>query len=128
MNRLYQAIENKLGDTLSPITWQTMQEDAVGNVGIFLYSGKDDDANLSGYTNECIKVHIQVNAGNEVERIAALNYLRTFVTRIETEQSDVDGVDFVHAQHQGARAHDIGKNQFGTHVCVSNIALKYTLD
>ena len=55
----------------------------------------------------------------------ALNYLTSFVERIENEASNVDGIGFISAQHIGPRAIPIGKNDFNIIVCKSTIDLKY---
>lgn len=129
MIKLYQAIKEKLG-TEFPVTYQTMREDKEGVVGIYLYESSNDVEDLAGDTvYESIKCHIQVNATNSEEGIIqALTYLRQFVDRIETENSTVDGIDFVMARHIGPRAICIGKNGYNIQVCVCNIDIKYILD
>ena len=48
--------------------------------------------------------------------------------RIENENSDVDGIEFVSAMHLGPRAIAIGKNNYNILICRSVIDLKYTFE
>lgn len=125
---IYEAIEKKLGDDFENVFYQTMREDKPGDVGIYLYESANDEEDLCG--NEvynCIKVHIQVNSEQSTEGMAkALRYLTKFTERIENENSDVDGVEFISAMHLGPRAIVIGKNNHNILICRSVIDLKYT--
>ena len=49
-----------------------------------------------------------------------------FVDRIENEDSNIEGIEFISAQHIGPRALVIGKNNYNILVCRSLIDLKYT--
>ena len=93
-----------------------------------MYESANDEEDLSG--NEvynCIKVHVQVNSEQSTEGMTkALRYLTKFTERIENENSDVDGVEFVSAMHLGPRAIAIGKNNHNILICRSVIDLKYT--
>lgn len=125
---VYEAVEKKLGDEYENVFYQTMREDQPGDVGIYLYESANDEEDLSG--NEvynCIKVHVQVNSEQSTEGMAkALRYLTKFTERIENENSDVDGVEFMSAMHLGPRAIAIGKNNHNILICRSVIDLKYT--
>ena len=125
---IYEAVEKKLGDEYENVFYQTMREDQPGDVGIYLYESANDEEDLSG--NEvynCIKVHVQVNSEQSTEGMAkALRYLTKFTERIENENSDVDGVEFISAMHLGPRAIAIGKNNHNILICRSVIDLKYT--
>lgn len=125
---IYEAVEKKLGDDYENVFYQTMREDQPGDVGIYLYESANDLEDLSG--NEvynCIKVHVQVNSEQSTEGMAkALRYLTKFTERIENENSDVDGVEFMSAMHLGPRAIAIGKNTHNILICRSVIDLKYT--
>ena len=127
---IYEAVEKKLGDEYENVFYQTMREDQPGDVGIYLYESANDEEDLSG--NEvynCIKVHIQVNSEQSTEGMAkALRYLTKFTERIENENSDVDGVEFISAMHLGHRAIAIGKNNHNILICRSVIDLKYTFE
>lgn len=127
---IYEAVEKKLGDEYENVFYQTMREDQPGDVGIYLYESANDEEDLSG--NEvynCIKVHVQVNSEQSTEGMAkALKYLTKFTERIENENSDVDGVEFISAMHLGPRAIVIGKNNHNILICRSVIDLKYTFD
>lgn len=125
---IYEAVEKKLGDEYENVFYQTMREDQPGDVGIYLYESANDEEDLDG--NEvynCIKVHVQVNSEQSTEGMAkALRYLTKFTERIENENSDVDGVEFMSAMHLGPRAIAIGKNNHNILICRSVIDLKYT--
>ena len=130
MMLIYEAVEKKLGDEYENVFYQTMREDQPGDVGIYLYESANDEEDLSG--NEvynCIKVHVQVNSEQSTEGMAkALRYLTKFTERIENENSDVDGVEFISAMHLGPRAIAIGKNNHNILICRSVIDLKYTFE
>lgn len=125
---IYEAVEKKLGNDYENVFYQTMREDQPGDVGIYLYESANDEEDLGG--NEvynCIKVHVQVNSEQSTEGMAkALRYLTKFTERIENENSDVDGVEFMSAMHLGPRAIAIGKNNHNILICRSVIDLKYT--
>ena len=127
---VYEAVEKKLGTDYENVFYQTMREDQPGDVGIYLYESANDEEDLQG--NEvynCIKVHIQVNSEQSTEGMAkALRYLTKFTERIENENSDVDGIEFISAQHLGPRAIAIGKNNHNILICRSVIDLKYTFE
>lgn len=128
--KIYEAVEKKLGNDFENVFYQTMREDQPGDVGIYLYESANDEEDLSG--NEvynCIKVHVQVNSEQSTEGMTkALRYLTKFTERIENENSDVDGVEFISAQHLGPRAIAIGKNNYNILICRSVIDLKYTFE
>lgn len=128
--KIYEAVEKKLGDEYENVFYQTMREDTPGDVGIYLYESANDEEDLAG--NEvynCIKVHVQVNSEQSTEGMAkALRYLTNFTERIENENSDVDGVEFISAMHLGPRAIAIGKNNHNILICRSVIDLKYTFE
>lgn len=128
--KIYEAVEKKLGNEYENVFYQTMREDKPGDVGIYLYESANDEEDLSG--NEvynCIKVHVQVNSEQSTEGMAkALRYLTKFTERIENENSDVDGVEFISAMHLGPRAIAIGKNNHNILICRSVIDLKYTFE
>ena len=131
MNRdlmlVYDAVKEKLGTEYENVFFQTMREDKQGDVGIYLYESSNDVEDLSGDdVYNCIKVQVQVNSEQSEEGLkTALNYLTSFVERIENEASNVDGIGFISAQHIGPRAIPIGKNDFNIIVCKSTIDLKY---
>ena len=131
MNRdlmlVYDAVKEKLGTEYENVFFQTMREDKQGDVGIYLYESSNDVEDLGGYdVYNCIKVQVQVNSEQSEEGLqTALNYLTSFVERIENEASNVDGIEFISAQHIGPRAIPIGKNDFNIIVCKSTIDLKY---
>lgn len=132
MNRdlmlVYKAVKEKLGTEYKNVFFQTMREDKPGDVGIYLYESSNDVEDMSGEeVFNCIKVHVQVNSEQSTEGMAkALNYLTSFVERIENEASNVEGIEFISAQHLGPRAIPIGKNNFNILVCKSTVDLKYT--
>ena len=131
MNRdlmlVYDAVKEKLGTEYENVFFQTMREDKQGDVGIYLYESSNDVKDLSGDDiYNCIKVQVQVNSEQSEEGLqTALNYLTSFVERIENEASNVNGIGFISAQHLGPRAIPIGKNDFNIIVCKSTIDLKY---
>ena len=131
MNRdlmlVYDAVKEKLGTEYENVFFQTMREDKQGDVGIYLYESSNDVEDLGGDdVYNCIKVQVQVNSEQSEEGLqTALNYLTSFVERIENEASNVDGIGFISAQHIGPRAIPIGKNDFNIIVCKSTIDLKY---
>ena len=132
MIRLYDAIKEKLGDSIesSKISYQTIDEMAPGTVGIYLYTSSNDVEDLGGETvYESIKAHIEINAEDTPDGIKdALKYLRDAVDKIEKEQSTIDGVSFVMCRHVGPKALPIGKNSYDILKCVCNIDIKYILD
>ena len=131
MNRdlmlVYDAVKEKLGTEYENVFFQTMREDKQGDVGIYLYESSNDLEDLSGDdVYNCIKIQVQVNSEQSEEGLqTALNYLTSFVERIENEASNVDGIEFISVQHIGPRAIPIGKNDFNIIVCKSTIDLKY---
>lgn len=130
MMLLYEAVKNKLDPTYSNVFYQTMREDTVGDVGIYLYESSNDIEDMDGdVVYNCVKVQIQVNCDRSVQGLQkALDYLTKFTHRIEKEQCGISGLQFVEAQHQGPRAIAIGKNTFDILVCRSVIDLKYIYD
>ena len=134
MNRdlmlVYDAVKEKLGTEYENVFFQTMREDKQGDVGIYLYESANDVEDMAGEeVFNCIKVHVQVNSEQSTEGMAkALRYLTKFTERIENENSDVDGVEFISAQHLGPRAIAIGKNNYNILICRSVIDLKYTFE
>lgn len=131
MNRdlmlVYDAVKKKLGTEYKNVFFQTMREDKQGDVGIYLYESSNDVEDLSGDdVYNCIKIQVQVNSEQSEEGLkTALNYLTSFTERIETEASNVEGIEFISAQHIGPRAIPIGKNDFNILVCKSTVDLKY---
>ena len=131
MNRdlmlVYNAVKEKLGTEYENVFFQTMREDKQGDVGIYLYESSNDVEDLSGDDiYNCIKIQVQVNSEQSEEGLqTALNYLTSFVERIENEASNVDGIEFISAQHLGPRAIPIGKNALNIIVCKSTVDLKY---
>ena len=131
MNRdlmlVYNAVKEKLGTEYENVFFQTMREDKQGDVGIYLYESSNDVEDLSGDDiYNCIKIQVQVNSEQSEEGLqTALNYLTSFVERIENDASNVDGIEFISAQHIGPRAIPIGKNDFNITVCKSTVDLKY---
>ena len=131
MNRdlmlVYKAVKEKLGTEYENVFFQTMREDKQGDVGIYLYESSNDVEDLSGDDiYNCIKIQVQVNSEQSEKGLkTALNYLASFVERIENEASNVNGIGFISAQHIGPRAIPIGKNDFNIIVCKSTIDLKY---
>lgn len=127
---VYDAVKEKLGDEYSDVFYQTMKEDQPNQVGIYLYESSNDLEDLGG--NEvynCIKVQIQVNCEqSELGIRKAMKYLSDFVERIENEESTIDGIEFISAEHLGPRALVIGKNNYNILICRSVIDLKYTFD
>ena len=128
--KIYEAVEKKLGNDYENVFYQTMREDQPGDVGIYLYESANDLEDLQGQeVYNCIKVHVQVNSEQSTEGMTkALRYLTKFTERIENETSDVDGVEFMSAQHLGPRAIAIGKNKHNILICRSVIDLKYTFE
>ena len=131
MNRdlmlVYNAVKEKLGTEYENVFFQTMREDKQGDVGIYLYESSNDVEDLSGDDiYNCIKIQVQVNSEQSEEGLkTALNYLTSFVERIENEASNVNGIEFISVQHIGPRAIPIGKNDFNITVCKSTVDLKY---
>ena len=131
MNRdlmlVYDAVKEKLGTEYENVFFQTMREDKQGDVGIYLYESSNDVEDLSGDDiYNCIKIQVQVNSEQSEKGLkTALNYLTSFVEKIENEASNVDGIEFISAQHIGPRAIPIGKNDFNITVCKSTVDLKY---
>lgn len=131
MNRdlmlVYKAVKEKLGTEYKNVFFQTMREDKPGDVGIYLYESSNDLEDMSGDDiYNCIKVQVQVNSEQSEEGLkTALNYLTSFTERIENEASNVDGIEFISAQHLGPRAIPIGKTALNIIVCKSTVDLKY---
>ena len=127
MSLLYKVIRNKLDNTYKNVFNQNMREDKPGDVGIYLYESSNDSYDLCGDDiYNCIKVQLQVNAGPSAEELeTALLFLSHFVDRIENEQSDIENISIISAQHIGPRAIPIGKNDFNITVCKSTVDLKY---
>lgn len=126
MMLIYEAVKEKL-NTPYTIFFQTMQEDKVNNIGIYLYESANDRQDIEGdvvYNN--IKVHVQLNTDRNITSLQkGLDMLADFTRRIESEQSAVSGIEFIEALHQGPRAVPIGRNQFDILICRSVIDLKY---
>jgi hypothetical protein len=127
---VYEAVKEKLGTEYANIFYQTMREEQSGDVGIYLYESSNDTEDISG--NEvfnCVKVHIQVNAEQSADGMAkALRFLSSFTERIENENSNVEGIEFISAEHIGPRAIPIGKNKYNILVCRATVDLKYTFE
>lgn len=131
LNKLYQAIENKLGTKYS-VTYESLKEDVeygADNIcGIFLYIGQNDEYDFDGCMYEVVKAHIQVHTDGSIEKTDdAIGYLRDFVDKIENEKSEVAEVKFISCRHIGAKALPTGYNSYNTQVCVSNIEIFYKI-
>lgn len=126
MMLLYEAVKNKINTTY-PIYFQTMQEDKVNNIGIYLYESSNDRFDIEGDTvYNSIKVHVQLNTDRNINSMnQGLELLSNFTRRIESERSDVVGIEFIEAIHQGPRAIPIGRNTYDILICRSVIDLKY---
>ena len=103
MSLIYDLVEEKLPlNVYSTITWQTMRDDTVGIVGIFLYESSNDEEDLSGeQIYNCIKAQIQVNSEqSETGLKKALNYLSDFVENIENNTSSTlsDKIEIISAR------------------------------
>ena len=130
MMKIYELVEEKLGQKFKNIFYQSMRDDKVGDVGIFLYESSKDLMDLAGDdVFNCIKVHVQVNGDTNIESMGeVLNYLSEFTHRIESEESNTDGIEIISAEHLGPRAICIGRNQFNIPIYRSLVDLKYTLE
>lgn len=127
---LYDAIREKLGTEYENVFYQSMREDQPGDVGIYLYESSNDSMDMAGNDiYNSVKVQVQVNAEQSAEGLGkALNYLKDFTYKIESEDSDIEGVEFISTMHIGPRAIAIGKNKYNILVCRSVIDLKYILE
>ena len=131
MLKVYEAVRAKLNaETYSNIFYQTMRENEEGDVGIYLYDSSNESKGIDGTIfYDSVKVQVQVNAYKSVSGMeTALNYLDEFTRRMETEDSDIEGISFISAEHQGARALVIGKNEYGIQIVRCILDLKYILD
>lgn len=140
MNRLYNAIAKKLDgiyetdivgvDKLKKqaIKKERMKADTVGIVGIFLYPSSNDEEDLGGLVYESIKAHIQLNVTPGIDMIKGMNFLRSFVERIEAEDSEIEGCEFIVCKHIGPKASPMGINDYSVQICACNIDIKYNLD
>lgn len=130
MMLIYEAVEAKLGTDFENVFYQTMREDVERDVGIYLYQSSNDLVAISGEDiYDSIKVHVQVNCEKCTDGLfKALDYLSSFVDRIETEESDINGIQFISATHVGPRALPIGKNKHNIQICRAVIDLKYTFN
>lgn len=128
--KIYELVEEKLGTEYENIFYQSMRAEEIGDIGIFLYQSSKDLTDLAGDdVYNCIKVQVQVNAGQTAEAMGkALEYLSRFTRRIENEPSGTDGIEIISAEHLGPRALVIGRNEHNILICRSLIDLKYTLE
>lgn len=127
---IYEAVKAKLPSGYENVFYQYMREDQVGDVGIYLYEGQNDQYTVDGSeVFNCVKVHVQVNADKSVEGLAkALDYLTLFVNKMESEQCDLSNITFVSVNHLGPKAVPIGRNKFDIQVVKCDIDLKYIFE
>lgn len=128
MLRLYRDIEKKLikDSTYETITYQSMEQDKSGVVGIYLYPSRNDEETLDDEVGEFIKCHIQVNVRpGEAGLQEASDYLRKFIKEIEKEVSETDGLEYVECKHLGARVQPIPKNGYDIAGACCNIEIQY---
>ena len=130
MLKIYEAVRAKLGNTYQNVFYQTMRENEEGDVGIYLYDSSNENKGIDGTIfYDSVKVQVQVNAYKSIDGMeTALNYLDEFTRKMETEQSDIEGISFISCEHQGARALAIGKNEYGIQIVRCILDLKYILD
>lgn len=104
-----------------------MREDTAGDVGIYLYTSSNDVVDIDGEdVYNCVKVQVQINApSGEAGLKQALDYLTSFVNKIEKLDTDSDTISLVYAFHQGPKALPIGKNQFGLLVVRQVVDLRF---
>lgn len=126
MERLYAAIEAKLGDTY-PVFIEDMPQEETDIIGIFLYPAKSDRRDLDGTVSECIKAHIEMNVKKGADIFKALNFLRDFADKMETEESDVEGCEFIYCEYQAPKAYPMGKKDYNVQKCACNIYIEYRL-
>lgn len=107
-----------------------MREDTEGDVGVYLYTSQNDVVDIIGDdVYNCIKVQVQMNAPSGEDGLKkALDYLTSFVNKIETLDFDSDNIYLIQAFHQGPKALPIGKNQFGLLVVRQVVDLKFTFE
>lgn len=124
---LYDAVRLKLGDKYKNVYYQMQKEDEENNVGIYLYSGQNDVRSIDGNdVYNCIKVHVQVNCERSLNGLVdGLDYLSSFVDRIENETCELANILFVDAVHIGPKAVPIGRNKYDIQVVKCDIDLKY---
>lgn len=130
MLKIYEAVRAKLGNTYQNVFYQTMRENEEGDVGIYLYDSSNESKGIDGTIfYDSVKVQVQVNAYKSIDGMeTALNYLDEFTRKMETEQSDIEGISFISCEHQGTRALVIGKNEYGIQIVRCILDLKYILD
>lgn len=124
---LYEVVRIKLGKQYPNIMYQTVRDDVEGDVGIFLYESSNDKEDMTGEdVYRAVKVQVQVNAEKSVEGLGkALDYLTKFVDRMESEQSNIEVINFIDVKHIGPKAVPIGKNKYGIQVVKCTIDLRY---
>lgn len=77
----------------------------------------------------CVKVQVQINApAGEDGLKQALDYLTSFVNKIESLSFDSNDINIIQAFHQGPKALPIGKNQFGLLVVRQIVDLKFSFE
>lgn len=106
-----------------------MREDVAGDVGVYLYTQQNDMVDIAGDdVYNCIKVQVQINSPPGEDGLKqTLEYLTSFVDKIESFDFDQDDISVIQVFHQGPKALPIGKNQFGLLIVRQIIDLKYNL-
>lgn len=107
-----------------------MREDTEGDVGVYLYTSQNDVVDMIGDdVYNCVKVQVQINApAGEDGLKQALDYLTSFVNKIESLSFDSNDINIIQAFHQGPKALPIGKNQFGLLVVRQIVDLKFSFE
>lgn len=129
MLRLYRFVESCLPDTFENITYDSMDEDKQGQVGIFAYQSEDDAESLEGTIWENIKFQIQVTANSGESGMQEVSdYLRDFIKIIESKMDSGDNtLEIIQCKHIGPKAIKIKTNDYNIALwrCVINIKYNF---
>lgn len=129
MTRLYEFVEKCLPEGVYEVTYEDMNEETEGAVGIYLLGSKADIRDLEGGTSmRSVKADLRIQARQGLAGIQEVSsYLEAFIDNIENAVSDIDGLDIISAYYIGNKYNKIKKNGFNIPIWKCEINIDYIL-
>lgn len=129
MLRLYKFVEANLpAGVYDKITYDVMNEDEKGTVGIFNYGSSDSEYSLSGRSFDNIKMQVQVvRRDGEAGLQEVYDFLREFIDNIEKVKYKVDGLSVLMARHARFDANFVKISDYNTSLYEAVIDIKFKL-
>ena len=111
------------------VTWNSMNEDEKGIVGIFELPSKNDILTMEGTEiSESMKFQIQVNCNDGEEGMdEADKYLRQFLKNIESAYYDDGKLEIIDVYHLGPKSKRVEQNGFNISIRNCEINIDYLI-